>query len=73
MRGNTAELDPDTQTCHTANGERSLYYWALVTDDGRHMNGFLAGSTTAPGRPPTNTYLYVGALTRSAMPAGPRH
>ncbi len=66
VRGNTAELDPDTQTCHTANGDRSLYYWALVTDDGQHMNGFLAGSTTAPGQPPTNTYLYVGALTRSA-------
>ncbi|KAB8197095.1 hypothetical protein FH608_000515 [Nonomuraea phyllanthi] len=66
VRGNTAELDPDTQTCHTANGDRSLYYWALVTDDGQHINGFLAGSTTAPGQPPTNTFLYVGALTRSA-------
>jgi hypothetical protein len=30
------------------------------------MNGFLAGSTTAPGQPPTNTFLFVGALTRSA-------
>jgi hypothetical protein len=64
VRGDTAELDPATQTCHTANGNSSLHYWALVTDDGQHMNGFSAGSTTAPGQPPTNTYLYVGALTR---------
>jgi hypothetical protein len=66
VRGDTAELDPGTQTCHTAKGDSSLHYWALVTDDGQHMNGFLAGSTTAPGRPPTNTFLYIGALTRSA-------
>jgi hypothetical protein len=66
VRGDTAELDPATQTCHTANGDSSLHYWALVTDDGQHMNGFLAGSTTAPDQPPTNTFLFVGALTRSA-------
>ena len=66
VRGDTAELDPATQTCHTATGDRSLHYWALVTDDGQHMNGFSAGSTTAPGQPPTNTYLYIGALTRPA-------
>lgn len=66
VRGDTAELDPATQTCHTANGDSSLHYWALVTDDGQHMNGFRAGSTTAPGQPPTNTFLFVGALTRSA-------
>jgi hypothetical protein len=66
VRGDTAELDPATQTCHTANGDSSLHYWALVTDDGQHMNGFRAGSTTAPGQPPTNTFLFVGVLTRSA-------
>ncbi|WP_433438929.1 hypothetical protein [Nonomuraea sp. CA-141351] len=66
VRGNTAELDPATQTCHTANGDSSLHYWGLVTDDGKHMNGLRAGSTTAPGQPPTNTFLFVGALTRSA-------
>ncbi|MGI8329961.1 hypothetical protein ACRYCC_08335 [Actinomadura scrupuli] len=66
VRGNTAELDPATQTCHTATGDSSLHYWALVTDDGQHLNGFSAGSTTAPGQPPTNTFLYVGALTRPA-------
>ncbi len=64
VRGNTAELDPATQTCHTATGDSSLHYWALVTDDGRHLNGFRAGSTTTPGRPPANTFLYIGALTR---------
>lgn len=69
VRGDTAELDPATQTCHTATGDRSLHYWALVTDDGQHMNGFSAGSTTAPGQPPTNTYLYIGALTRPAKSA----
>ncbi|MFI9571912.1 hypothetical protein ACIG5D_10820 [Microbispora rosea] len=66
MRGDTAELDPATQTCHSATGDTSLVYWALVTDDGRHMNAFRAGSTTTPNRPPANTFLYVGALTRSA-------
>ncbi|GLY78418.1 hypothetical protein Airi01_066850 [Actinoallomurus iriomotensis] len=64
VRGDTAELDPATQTCHTATGDRSLHYWALVTDDGHHINSFSAGSTTAPGQPPTNTFTYVGALTR---------
>lgn len=65
VRGNTAELDPATQTCHTPHGDTSLRYWALVTDDGQHLNGFLSGSTTAQGQPPTNIYLFVGALTRA--------
>lgn len=64
VRGNTAELDPADQTCHTAGGARSLHYWALTTDDGRHLNGFLAGSTTADGQPPTDIHLFIGALTR---------
>jgi hypothetical protein len=66
VRGDTAELDPATQTCHTANGDTSLHYWALVTDDGQHIDGFRAGSTTTDGQTPTNTYLFIGALTRSA-------
>lgn len=70
VRGNTAELDPASQTCHTANGDISLHYWALTSDDGQHMNGFRAGSTTAEGQPPVNTYLYVGRLTRSPSPTG---
>jgi len=66
VRGDTAELEPATQTCHTPNGDSSLRYWALVTDDAKHLNGFLAGSTTSDGQPPTNTYLFIGALTRTA-------
>lgn len=66
VHGDTAELDPATQTCHTATGDSSLRYWALVTDDGKHLNGFLSGSTTMNGQTPTNTYLFIGALTRPA-------
>lgn len=66
VRGDTAELDPATQTCHTSKRVRTLHYWALVTDDGQHMNGFSAGSATTPGRRPTNTFAYIGALTRPA-------
>lgn len=66
VRGDTAELEPATQTCHTPNSDSSLRYWALVTDDAQHLNGFLAGSTTTDGQPPTNTYLFIGALTRTA-------
>jgi hypothetical protein len=66
VRGNTAELDPATQTCHTATGDKSLHYWALVTDDGKHLNAYSAGSTTLAGQPPTNTFMYVGSLTRPA-------
>jgi hypothetical protein len=70
VRGDTAELDPAVQTCHTATGDRTLHYWALVTDDGQHLNAFRAGSTTAPGQPVTKTYLYVGLLTKSATRTG---
>jgi hypothetical protein len=69
VRGNTAELDPATQTCHLANGQTSLHYWAIVTDDGEHLNAFRAGSTTLNGQQPTNNYLFIGALTRSAPAA----
>ena len=64
VRGDTAELDPAVQTCHTAGGDHSLHYWGLVTDDGQHINAIRAGSTTAPGQPATNTYLYVGLLAK---------
>jgi hypothetical protein len=69
VRGNTAELDPAIQRCHLANGETSLRYWAIVTDDGEHVNAFRAGSTTLNGQQPTNNYLFIGALTRSAPAA----
>lgn len=65
VRGNTAELAPDTQTCHTPTGDISLRYWGLATD-GHQMNAFLSGTTTAPAQPPTDIYLFVGDLTRSA-------
>lgn len=67
VRGNTAELDPATQTCHTANGDVSLRYWAIVTNDGEHLNAFRAGSNRLYGQPWTDDYLYVGALTRSPV------
>ncbi len=66
VHGDTAELDPATQTCHTPNGDINLRYWALVTDDGRHVNDYMAGTITAPDQPTANMYLYSGALTRSA-------
>jgi hypothetical protein len=69
VRGNTAELDPAIQTCQLTDGETSLRYWAIVTDDGEHMNAFRAGSTTLNGQQPTNNYLFIGALTRPAPAA----
>ena len=68
VRGDTAELDPATQTCHQANGDISLRYWAIVTDNGEHINAFRAGTTTLTGQQPTNNYLSIGALTRSTRP-----
>ncbi len=64
VQGNTGELDPATQTCYLTSGDISFHYWAIVTD-GIHMDTFRAGTTTFNGKPPTNTYLYIGALTRS--------
>jgi hypothetical protein len=69
VRGDTAELNPATQTCHFANGQTSLRYWAIVTDDGVYMNAFRAGSTTLNGQPPISDYQFIGALTRSAPAA----
>jgi hypothetical protein len=70
VRGNTAELNPATQTCHLANGRTSLRYWAIVTDDGEHINTFRAGSTTLNAQQPTDNYLFIGALTRPDPGAG---
>ncbi|MGA4544379.1 hypothetical protein ACPA54_30760 [Uniformispora flossi] len=64
VRGNTAELDPATQTCHTETGDLTLLYWAMATDDGRHINDFLHGTITRPGMPTSNVYLYSGLLAR---------
>lgn len=70
VRGNTAELDPATQTCRLANGQTSLRYWAIVTDDGEHMNAFRTGSTKLNGQQPANNCLFIGELTRSAPAEG---
>jgi hypothetical protein len=67
VRGNTAELNPATQTCHLADGQTSLRYWAIVTDNGEYMDAFRAGSTTLNGQQPTNDYQFIGALTRSTQ------
>lgn len=66
VRGNTAELDPATQTCNLASGAISFHYWAMATDDGEHISAFRAGTTTLNGQQPINTFLYIGALTRVA-------
>jgi hypothetical protein len=66
VQGNTAELDPDMQTCSVADGsEVSLRYWALTTDDGAHLNTFRSGVTDVTGQT-TNVALYVGMLTKAA-------
>ena len=59
---NSAELyDPATQTCHTPDGDTSLRYWALVTDDGR-LTGVITRKTlvrevVARGLDPKTTRL----------------
>jgi len=64
VQGNTAELlDPGTQSCRVGAGTLSLRYWALVTDDGRHLSGFRSGYTFENGL--TNKYTFISALTRS--------
>ncbi|WP_426513638.1 hypothetical protein ACPPVO_25345 [Dactylosporangium sp. McL0621] len=64
VQGNTAELlDPATQSCQVGENTRSLRYWALVTDDGRHLSGFRSGYTFAQGL--TNEYTFINALSRS--------
>lgn len=70
VHGDTAELDPGTQTCHTAKGDLSLFYWASVTDDGQHINDYMAGTMTASGQPSSHIYLYSGLLTRPAAAPG---
>jgi hypothetical protein len=64
VEGNTAELaDPGTQSCRVGADTLSLRYWALVTDDGRHLTGFRSGYTFASGL--TNEYTFIGALSRT--------
>jgi hypothetical protein len=64
VQGNTAELlDPATQSCRVGANTLSLRYWALVTDDGRHLSGFRSGYTFENGL--TNAYTFINSLTRS--------
>jgi hypothetical protein len=66
VRGNTAELDPVTQTCRVGDGnEISLRYWSFVTDDGAHASIFRSGSTSVNDHA-TNAYLFIGAMTKTA-------
>jgi hypothetical protein len=62
VQGNTAELDPATQTCHLASGTVTLLFWSAASD-GEHENSVMAGSTDLNGQQ-SNFYLFIGALTK---------
>jgi hypothetical protein len=62
VQGNTAELDPATQTCQLATGTVTLLFWSAASD-GVHENAVMAGSTDLDGQQ-SNFYLYIGALTK---------
>jgi hypothetical protein len=64
VQGNTAELlDPGTQSCRIGSNTLSLRYWAIATDDGRHLSAFRSGYTFENGL--TNNYTYTSSLTRN--------
>jgi hypothetical protein len=65
VQGNTAELNPATQTCQLATGTVSLRYWAVATD-GEHADFFMAGSDNLNGQQ-KNFYLFIGALTKTGL------
>jgi hypothetical protein len=62
VQGNTAELDPATQTCQLATGAVTLLFWSAASD-GVHEHSVMAGSTDRNGQQ-SNFYLYIGALTK---------
>jgi hypothetical protein len=62
VQGNTAELDPATQTCWLASGMVRLFFWAAASD-GDHQNSVMAGIKDLNGQAST-FYLYIGALTK---------
>jgi hypothetical protein len=62
VQGNTAELDPATQTCQLATGTVTLYFWSAASD-GEHEDSVMAGSKDLNGQTST-FYLYIGALTK---------
>jgi hypothetical protein len=62
VQGNTAELDPATQTCQLATGTVTPLFWSAASD-GEHENSVMAGITDLNGQR-SNFYLYIGALTK---------
>jgi hypothetical protein len=62
VQGNTAELDPATQTCQLASGTVTLLFWSAASD-GEHQNAVMAGIEDRNGQEST-FYLYIGALTK---------
>ena len=62
VQGNTAELDPPTQTCQLASGTVTLLFWSAASD-GDHQNSVMAGVKDLNGQE-SNFYLYIGALTK---------
>jgi hypothetical protein len=66
VQGNTAELDPATQTCRLASGTVTLLFWSAASD-GDHQNSVMAGIKDRNGQE-SNFYLYIGALTKQEQP-----
>jgi hypothetical protein len=62
VQGNTAELDPPTQTCQLASGTVTLFFWSAASGS-EHQNSVMAGVKDLSGRV-SNFYLYIGALTK---------
>jgi hypothetical protein len=62
VQGNTAELDPATQTCQLATGTVTLLFWSAASD-GEHQNAVMAGTKDMNGQQ-SSFYLYIGALTK---------
>jgi len=62
VQGNTAELDPATQTCQLAAGTLTITFWCAASD-GEHEASIMAGLKDENGQQ-SNFYLYVGALTK---------
>jgi hypothetical protein len=67
VQGNTAELDPATQTCHLATGTVALFFWSAASD-GEHENSVMAGVKDLNGQA-SAFYLYIGALTKPEQPS----
>jgi hypothetical protein len=67
VQGNTAELDPPTQTCQLASGTVRLFFWSAASD-GEHESSVMAGVKDMNGRQAT-FYLYIGALTKQQQAA----